>query len=784
MLPEDLPVRALEGPFKDALSRGPVVITSPTGSGKSTWVPVWAAEQAGRVLVVEPRRVACRSLARFVTRSLGERLGEGVGYAVRHDDRLGPATRIGFITPGVALQLLHGPALEGAALILDEFHQRGIETDLLLSLLLARGHRRLGVLSATLDGPRVARFLGGEHLEAQGRCFPIQIKYLGKEPVPHGHHLEERVLQALRELPPAEQGDVLVFLPGKAEITACAARLAGHPIFDPLPLHAQLPPGQQDLAFEPAARRRVILSTNVAETSITLPSVRWVIDSGLVRRTTYREGRGVLSLSSIALDAADQRAGRAGRLGPGVCLRLWSASGKLEPRTPPEILREDLSQLVLQAARLGHLVEELPWLDPPREFAVAEARDVLQSLGLLSEGQLTETGARAGSLPVDPALGRLLVAGKEHGVLPDMLPLVATLAVGRPLFVPGKLQPPDGVEEDPLTEARCDVTARILALRCPDLARGGLQREPHAEAGRIAQQLGRLMGQEPASASRPVDHARLEQAILQALPGCAFARRPRREAWGNGKVEVVLDRDALIDPRVRTILVVDQHLQVERGRRIKRRATCCMPISPHRLRELGAGQLTVAAVRVKAHKILAEHHWSIGTTLLDKEERVPWGAAARDALVLLLTQGRLFSAEISAAGEELVAFNLSRAMERPRPGAGPRPEPRELHGWIRERVEEIGFDSGEDLPLLNAQDFTLELLEPADREAIDAAFPRDLDIGDLRLRVSYDLPRRLVTLRATRPGLPAPRVDFLPRWPGWSVAYDNGKHTVMLRGRC
>ncbi len=777
MLPEDLPVRALEEPFKAALSRGPVVITSPTGSGKSTWVPVWAAAEAGRVLVVEPRRVACRSLARFVARSLGERLGEGVGYAVRHDDRLGPKTRIGFVTPGVALQRLHGQGLGDAAVILDEFHQRGLETDLLLSLLLARAHRRLCVLSATLDGPRVARFISGEHLEAEGRCYPIQIRTIGQDPVPQGKHLEERVFQALSELPEAEQGDVLVFLPGKAEITACAARIQGHPVFDPLPLHAQLPPREQDLAFEPSQRRRVILSTNVAETSVTLPWVRWVIDSGLVRRTVYREGRGVLSLTPIAMDAADQRAGRAGRLGPGICLRLWSASGKLEARTPPEIMREDLSQLVLQAARFGHQLEELSWLDAPRDFAVEEARGVLHSLGLMSADQLTEAGVRAGSLPVDPMLGRLLVAGKEQGVLPDMLLLVATLAVGRAIFIPGKLHPPEGTEADPLTDARCDVTARILSLRRPDLARGRLQREAHAEAGRIARQLARLMGQELASADHPVDRARLEQALFLALPGSAFARRPKREAWGNGKVEVVLDRETLIDPKVSTILVVDQHLLVERGRRIKRRATCCMPVSVHRLRELGAGQIQVAAVRIKKQQILAELRWSIGTTLLEKEERVPQGAAARTALVQLLIQGRLFPAEITAAGEELAAFNLHQAMARQRV------DPQELNAWLAGRVEELGFDCGADLPLLNAKDFTLELLPATERASIDVAFPRALKIGALGLRVSYDPSRRLVTLRATRSGQPPPRLDFLPSWSGWSVAYDNGKHTVMLRGR-
>ena len=777
MLPTDLPICAIETPLKVAMASGPVVVTSPTGSGKSTWIPVWAAEVAHRVLVVEPRRVACRSLARFVAASTGSRLGRQVGYAVRHDDRLGPETSIGYVTPGVALRLLERP-LDATLVILDEFHQRGLETDLLLSVLLARGHRRLAVLSATLDGPRVAQHVGGELLKAHGRQYPVDVRHVGQDALPGGRQLVDRVLAALEQLR-GQRGDVLVFLPGKAEIMACQQRLAGHPELAPVPLHAQLAPEHQDQAFAPAPGRRVILSTNVAETSVTLPGVRAVVDCGLVRRTVYREGRGALSLLPVALDAADQRAGRAGRLGPGVCLRLWSAAGKLEPHTPPEVLREDLSQLVLQAAQLGHRVEDLPWLDAPRDYAVDSARRLLGSLQLLdSAGQLTAAGRQVGRLPLDPALGRLLLAARRHQALPDMLLLVASLAAGRPLFAAGHPTAAEGSEPDALTEARCDATARILALRDPSLARGRLRREALAEAQRVARQLARMLDVRLADPGTPVRRAELEQAIIDALPDAAFARRPRRDqAWGNGKVELKLSRDSLIEQRVQTVLVVDQHLALERGRSVRRFGSCCLPLPPGRLRALGAGQVHTRAARVDAKgQLLARLEWAIGTTVLERFEQVPTRDAARQALKRLLLEGRHMAPEVNAARDELEAHSLRSALDGGGGGLT-------LERWLEQRLQQIGFEDGADLPLLTAQDLQPGLLTEQQQAEVDRDFPRQLTIGGMLLRATYDVGRRRVTLQAKARGRPPPREDFLPRWPGWSVAYHDGKHSVLLRQR-
>ncbi|TNF24256.1 MAG: ATP-dependent RNA helicase, partial [Deltaproteobacteria bacterium] len=375
--PTELPIDALRQAFDAALRAGPVVVTAPTGSGKSTRVPSWCP---GPVLVVEPRRVACRSLARRVAELEGTSVGAEVGYHVRDDRRASDATRILFATPGVVLRwLAGGAALPFATVILDELHERSLDVDLLLALLLSRRPAQLVAMSATLDAERVAAHLGGTLLRGDGRLFPVAVSYLGEPAaLPTSEGLADRVADAVAR---AEQdpGDVLVFLPGKAEIARVADRLERRCPHEVLQLHGALPAEVQDRAFSPGPRRRVILATNVAETSLTLPRIGVVIDAGLVRRTRYHHGRGVLTLTAIAGDSADQRTGRAGRLGPGVCYRLWGRAGRLEPVTPPEIARESLVPLVLGAAACGADVDALAFLDPPAGHAVAQARGELEA---------------------------------------------------------------------------------------------------------------------------------------------------------------------------------------------------------------------------------------------------------------------------------------------------------------------------------------------------------------------------------------------------------------------
>jgi ATP-dependent helicase HrpB len=337
-LTPDLPVTAVRAEFELALEAGPVVLSAPTGSGKSTEVPRWCA---GKVLVVEPRRLACRSLATRVAELEGSALGDSVGYLVRDEHVAREGTRIVFATPGMVLR---NRALLGSAgtVILDEFHERSLEIDLLLGLLLSERHSALVIMSATLDGERVSQHVGGVHLRAPGRLFPVDIRHLpGRGVLPDAVDLPARVEQALGEARDAP-GDVLVFLPGKAEIEACVNFIRG--AFTLVPLHGGLTLQEQQRAFEPTPERKVILATNVAETSLTIPGVGVVIDAGLVRQTLYQHGRGSLALTPIAQDSAAQRAGRAGRTGPGVCYRLWNAAARLSATTLQPAPAESLAQ--------------------------------------------------------------------------------------------------------------------------------------------------------------------------------------------------------------------------------------------------------------------------------------------------------------------------------------------------------------------------------------------------------------------------------------------------------
>ncbi|HJL16845.1 MAG TPA: helicase-related protein, partial [Sandaracinaceae bacterium LLY-WYZ-13_1] len=303
-----LPIDALRDEVLAAVDEAPLVLAAPTGSGKSTQVPRWLR---GRVVVVEPRRVACRSLAQRVAELEGARLGGPVGYRVRDDVRASGETRVLFVTPGVALR--DPSALERAdAVVLDEFHERRLDVDLLFGLLAAR-RRGLVVMSATLDGERVAKHLGGRFLEGEGRLHPVDVCYLGRgAQLPTPKDLVPRVSAAV-DRAGDDAGDVLVFLPGRAEIAACADALRRRAGLRVLELHGGLSLKDQSRVFAPTDRRKVVLATNVAETSVTIPGIGVVIDAGLVRRTRYHRGRGFLTLSPVALDSAEQRAGRAGR---------------------------------------------------------------------------------------------------------------------------------------------------------------------------------------------------------------------------------------------------------------------------------------------------------------------------------------------------------------------------------------------------------------------------------------------------------------------------------------
>jgi ATP-dependent helicase HrpB len=405
-----------------------LVLEAPPGAGKTTRVP-WALAAAssgpGQVLVSEPRRIAARLAARRVAEERAERLGGAVGYRVRFEDVTSGATRLVYLTEGLLLRrLLDDPELRGvAAVVLDEFHERSLETDVCLALLerLQRERRpelRIVVMSATLDAAPVAEYLhGAPRVRSEGRTYPIEIRHA---PGPDERPLEKQVRSAVRDAL-GRQGNVLVFLPGAAEIRRCQEALAELPdVPELVTLHGDLPLNEQVRAVAPSQRQRVVLATNVAESSVTLPDVTTVIDTGLARVARHSPWSGLsqLELEEISQARATQRAGRAGRTQAGVAVRLYTAGNfSARPRhDPPAVERDDLSGVLLLLAASGSArPDALRWLTPPPGASWQAACDLLTALGALREGELTEIGRRMLRFPTHPRLARLLVEGERRG---------------------------------------------------------------------------------------------------------------------------------------------------------------------------------------------------------------------------------------------------------------------------------------------------------------------------------------------------------------------------------
>ena len=431
-----LPVDAILPEILESLKRSPnLVIEAPPGAGKTTRVPPALLELiSGEVVVLEPRRIAARLAARRVAWEIDEPVGQTVGYQVRFEEVVSQRTRLRFVTEGVLTRrLLSDPALKGVgAVVLDEFHERHLDSDLALALLKrlqqTRPELRIVVMSATLDTGHVADYLGGcPILRSEGRLFELAIKHLPYSP----KTLEAQITDAL-ELLIAEEpsGDVLAFLPGAAEIRRAmresqgVARRAGLLV---LPLHGDLSPAEQDRAIAPAQQRKVILATNVAESSVTVEGVNAVIDSGLARIATYSQWTGLptLHVGRVSKASAKQRAGRAGRTGPGRVLRLYSMEDYLRrpEHDEPEITRSDLSQLALALRAMG--ISDLAWLDPPPEAAVQSAESLLDRLGAT-----TAMVHKLARYPLHPRLSRILIAAMERGVGEDGCIAAALLGSG------------------------------------------------------------------------------------------------------------------------------------------------------------------------------------------------------------------------------------------------------------------------------------------------------------------------------------------------------------------
>ncbi len=790
---DDLPIHAARARVLELLAAGQscgrgarLVISAPTGTGKSTEVPRWCAEP---VLVVEPRRVACRSLAVRVASLEGAELGGGVGYAVRDDLQRGPDTQILFATPGMLLSDLDGFD-KFRTVILDEFHERRLDVDLLLALLRRDESRSLIVMSATLDAERVAASFGAQLIQVSARAFPVDVRYLpaGAE-LPEIQGLEQRIAAALGRAE-ADPGDVLVFLPGKAEIARVAElveRRGG--AFEVFELHGGMSLDRQARVFERSQRRKLVLATNVAETSLTIPGVGVVIDSGLVRRTQYHAGRGFLRLAPIALDSADQRSGRAGRTGPGVSYRLWSPSAILERATPPEIYRESLVPLMLAATGLGVEPASLEFLDPPHAHALEAARAELALLGALDErGRTTSLGQELARLPLDAPLGRLVVEARATPWLDDTLDLVAALATSRQLFRTAT----DEVREL-LGAESSDACALVRAVRLGDARRHGLDAGALNEARQNARRLRRAFGRPALATCQEQPSAEgLAMVALRADPRSAYLPRRRRHElrWSSGGTEIEVGNSSLVAELLRgpelahpkALVVFETRALGSAGRGKSHRvvATCAQPATLAQLREARVGQERVAQVALNHRgQIVAQVERVHAGRSIGEHDTLPTGELLWDALCELVLAGRILKGVAKLSQQRERQWALAAALKHSsRAGWLQSVElspPPTYHAWLRQRVEELGVSAADDWKLLAAADLELPALPPEVEAELAKEYPLELKLGGAQYRVEYDLAKRqaILVLKAGHAVKPPPAA-YLPRFEGLRVFVEAG----------
>jgi ATP-dependent helicase HrpB len=738
-----LPIDEILPALRTALARGRnAVVEAPPGAGKSTVVPIALLDEpwlrGGKLVMLEPRRLATRAVATRMAATLRESVGETIGYRMRLETRVSKRTRVEVVTEGVFTRMLQSdPALEGvAAVLFDEFHERSLHADTGLAFALDSQENltpelRLVAMSATLDGASVARLLGDAPvITATGRVFPVEVRWIGTGMplLPGGRESPElAVLRAIKRGMSEAEGDMLVFLPGAGEIRRVQGMLGDiGTAVDVLPLYGELPPADQDAALAPArpGRRKIVLATNIAETSLTIDGVRIVVDAGLERRSLFDPSSGMnrLELQRIGRASAEQRAGRAGRTAPGVCYRLWGegAERSLAAYAPPEIRVADLAPLALDLAVWGTEAESLRWLDPPPAATLASARDLLRRLGALdAAGKATTHGRAMQSFPAHPRLAHMLLESKKLGAAPLAAELAALLS-----------------DRDVLKgRGDSDVRTRLEALHRGDIDRGVLERLRRAQRS-FLQQL-----ELPGGAGTRPDADFAGVLLAHAYPD----RIGRRRAGADARYQLANGRGALFESaqsiaREEFIVAVDLDDR-EREARIRLAA----PLDKEDLLAQFAPQIVRGdelAWDEKTEAVAARRVVRLDALLIEEK---PLGDAPRTATAAAMLDG-VRSMGLDAlpwdddSRDFIARAEFVRALGRADSG-----------NWASFTKEALAQD--------------LSWLEPfLDGVTRRSHLSRVPLLDALRSRLSYDQQRKLDELAPTHVGLPTgsrARIDYL-----------------------
>ncbi|CDT97658.1 putative HrpA-like helicase [Vibrio coralliirubri] len=789
-----LPIDAYQNVFHEQIANSHLVVEAETGSGKSTRLPLWAS-QHGRVLVVEPRRIACTSLAKYLAQLSGEKLGSKVGYAIKLESEYNEQTSVVFVTPGIALRWLSEDGLASFdVIVVDEFHERRWDIDLLVAILKQKASHRLVITSATIEGERLAQYLDANRISCEGRTYQVEIEHRANESrtLPDIRHLEQRIAEEVNHQLIASSGDMLVFLPGKKEIVQCEQALAKNPDIQVVKLHASVSDKERDLALsgrnintEGNGLRKVILATNVAETSLTIPDIGVVIDSGLERRTVQRNGRTTLMLKSISRASAKQRAGRAGRVMDGVCVRLYGEHAALELVTPPELQREELTEPMLAAACCGSPLESLSFLDPIPEKSLNSATQTLLTMEAINANhQVTEHGKKLYPLPIDALYADIVTRIKTKALKEAMVDLTAALSVPARLYqLPNNAEHLEALAQQ--EKEGCDLSLLIQIVRGREYPHLDIDQQALNEAQGLAKQMREVFELPQLEVASRFQRIELLKTIVNLHPELVFVRRlKRKEAFANGVLEVVLGRQNRFPDNAQAMLVLDTHSLPGRG--VKQTLTLATVTAPIPLEliidaELGEweqGETVVNDDGVFTEMALVYAGRTITTKLVAAE-----GQLSLKPIVDLVLNGDQLPGFAKARTQEIKHWQLYVKLGLDEQTQyTPEIENINFELWFIEQLEVLGVTDVSELEMFDHADIPFDGIPTWLYSEFSEKHPFALSLADLQLDVEY-LPARKLIYVHYRSGSRklSPKRWELPTWSGWRIQYKKASRIIDIK---
>ena len=607
--------------------------------------------------------------------------------------------------------------------------------------------------------------------------------------------LEQNVVLAVENLSKIS-GDILVFLPGKAEIFMLYSLLSKKADYNVIPLHANLSLNEQHKIFEPADRKKIILSTNVAETSITIPGIKAVIDSGLVRQTRYCNGRGYLTLVPIAKDSASQRAGRAGRIELGICIRLWSKKAILNESTIPEVHRESLTPLLLASAACGETVNDLDFYDELKAHAVdASKKELLLFKAIKSNGKITDRGKKLFGIPLEPHLSSLLIQAEKDGNLEDIIDLVSVLSVKRPFFK-------DKIDIDTfkkeLLVKNDDVSAFIAVFRKNNESKNYINKYALKEAVNINNRLKSLFKMSKVSIkSAKLNLKKIAETAMKADPLSIYIARKRkgRVFWSNGGTEVLLSDSSLVNEKdVEAIIAFESRFMGIDRKRTKVLVTCAMPVKLKWLVENGFGEKRFVKAKIENNSAVAVIEIVYAQKVLIEEIVIPNGDLAVSSILYLFLNGLWFKKVSNLSKSRISACNLLKkllsknfisqySIKTEAEHCLKEYKVISFENWVKEKLNKQNIESGDDLELILPEDLTYKKLPDTLLEWIEKKFPNEINIGDAKYVVDTAVEKREVLItKISGSRKTPPKLNYLPDFLGFKIKYKEKNNIITLRG--